>query len=294
MINPKLKGKTALITGANHGIGAATAKALTAQGVNVFISYLALPVPDNVDTSDIETPGMGKYHHLRGQNADAVLAEIKTAGGNAQAIEADLSKPDTIPALFDAAENAFGPVDILVHNAAHWEAGTFIPQGEATANGAPEQWSANGIPTFTPAAHDASFAVNARAGAHLITEFAQRHVKRNADYGRIVTISTDAASSFPSEAIYGASKFALESYSRSAANELGQFGITINIVSPGPTQTGYIPPDFVAEMAARTPLRRIGEPEDIADVIVFLASEQARWLTGQLLYVGGGHQMHRG
>lgn len=294
MINPQLHGKTALITGANHGIGAATAVALAAQGVNVFITYLSIPIPDNVDTSDIETPGMAKYHHLRQQNADAVLARIASLDGAAAAIAADLSEPATIPMIFDEAEAQFGPVDILVHNAAHWVAGTFIPQGEATANDAPAQWSVDGIPTFTPSAHDAVFAVNTRGGAHLITEFARRHIHRGADYGRIVTISTDAASSFPSEAIYGASKFALESYSRSAASELGQFGITVNIVSPGPTQTGYIPPQFADEMAARTPLRRIGQPEDIADVIVFLASEQARWLTGQLLYAGGGHKMHHG
>ena len=292
MINPQLQGKTALITGANHGIGAATAIALAAQGVNVLITYLALPIPDGVDTTDIETPGMAKYHHLRRQNADAVLAAIEPLAGSAHAVEADLSDPQTILAIFDAAETHFGGVDILVHNAAHWEAGTFVPPDEAIVNGAPAQWSADGIPTFTPEAHDASFAVNARAGAHLITEFTRRHVQRDAASGRIITISTDAASSFPSEAIYGASKFALESYSRSAASELGQFGITVNIVSPGPTQTGYIPPQFVDEMAAHTPLRRIGQPEDIADVIVFLASAQARWLTGQLLYVGGGHKMH--
>lgn len=87
------------------------------------------------------------------------------------------------------------------------------------------------------------------------------------------------------------SKHAIESYSRSAAAELGKYGITVNIVAPGPVQTGYITPQAVDEIAAGTPLGRVGLPEDVADVIVFLASYQARWLTGQLFYVGGGWRM---
>ena len=92
---------------------------------------------------------------------------------------------------------------------------------------------------------------------------------------------------------YAASKHAIESYSRSAAAEMGKYGITVNIVAPGPIQTGYITPEAAAEIADGTPLGRVGEPEDVADVIAFLASEQARWLTGQLLYVGGGWRMHQ-
>ena len=93
------------------------------------------------------------------------------------------------------------------------------------------------------------------------------------------------------EVSYGASKFALESYSRAAASELGRYGITVNIVSPGPIQTGYIAPELEQRLNVEIPLGRIGQPEDVADVVAFLASEQARWLTGQLLFVGGGHRM---
>lgn len=114
---------------------------------------------------------------------------------------------------------------------------------------------------------------------------------RGARWGRIVNLSTDGASGFAGEISYGASKHALESYSRAAADELGPFGITANIVAPGPIQTGYITPEVERREAARTPLGRVGQPEDVADVVVFLASEQARWVTGQLLYVGGGHAM---
>ena len=89
------------------------------------------------------------------------------------------------------------------------------------------------------------------------------------------------------------SKHALESYSRSAAAELGKYGITVNIVAPGPVQTGWLSSDEEKSIGAGTPLGRVGRPEDIADVVVFLASEQARWLTGQLVYAGGGWRMHQ-
>ena len=92
---------------------------------------------------------------------------------------------------------------------------------------------------------------------------------------------------------YAASKHAIESYSRSAALEMGKYEITVNIVAPGPIQTGWLTPEQETQIAAQTPLGRVGRPEDVADVIVFLASEQAHWLTGQLLYVGGGWRMHQ-
>jgi len=107
-------------------------------------------------------------------------------------------------------------------------------------------------------------------------------------WGRIVNISTSGAYCFPEEVSYGAAKLAVESYSRSAATELGRFGITVNIISPGATQTGWIDADFERKISAQTPLRRVGQPDDIADVVVFLCSKQARWVTGQLIHVGGG------
>ena len=114
---------------------------------------------------------------------------------------------------------------------------------------------------------------------------------RGARWGRIINVSTDASHCFPTEVGYGASKAALESLSRTAAVELGPYGITVNIVSPGPIQTAWITPELDKGIAQSAPLGRVGLPDDVADVVVFLASEQARWLTGQLLYVGGGHRM---
>ena len=133
--------------------------------------------------------------------------------------------------------------------------------------------------------------MNTRAPALLIAEFVRRHLKRGAHWGRIVNVSTAGAERFPSEISYGASKYALESYTRSAAMELGKFGIAVNVVSLGPVQTGWITPDLEREILPTIPLGRIGSPEDVADVVVFLASEQARWVTGQKIFVGGGHGM---
>ncbi|MGI5817845.1 MAG: SDR family oxidoreductase [Armatimonadota bacterium] len=113
-------------------------------------------------------------------------------------------------------------------------------------------------------------------------------------WGRIVNISADCAWGCPGEVSYRASKYALESYSRSAAAELGPHGITVNVVSPGPVQSGYIPPEAEQALIPEIPLRRIGAPEDIANAGVFFASEQARWITGQVLFVHGGHRMGLG
>jgi 3-oxoacyl-[acyl-carrier protein] reductase len=125
----------------------------------------------------------------------------------------------------------------------------------------------------------------------MMAEYARRHIERGARWGRIINVSTDGASGFSSEVSYGASKHALESYSRAAAKELGRYGITVNVVSLGPIQTGWIAPELERTISAGTPLGRVGQPRDVSDVIVFLASEQARWITGQLIYVGGGWQM---
>jgi 3-oxoacyl-[acyl-carrier protein] reductase len=125
----------------------------------------------------------------------------------------------------------------------------------------------------------------------MMAEFARRRIVHGVRWGRIINISTGGAPGFEGEISYGASKAALESYSRAAAKELGHYGITVNIISPGPVQTGWITPELEQTIAKNTPLRRVGLPEDLADVIVFLASEQARWITGQLISVSGGHRM---
>ncbi len=287
VIDPQLEGKVALITGANHGIGAATAKALARQGVKLFITYYRGPELYSEEALEkARQAGIGGpvlYAARQQQSADPLVRQIRARGGVAVAHEADLADPGNVPLLFDLCEECIGPVDILVNNHTHCVLETFDPARVTEQGFGVRLTTADGI--------DRHFAVNARACALMMTEYLQRYLKRGADWGRIVNLSTDAASAHAANISYAASKHAIESYSRSAAAEMGRYGITVNVVAPGPIQTGYLRPEQVDDIAAGTPLGRVGEPDDVADVILFLASEQGRWVTGQLVYVGGGWRM---
>jgi 3-oxoacyl-[acyl-carrier protein] reductase len=289
MIDPQLEGKVVLITGANHGIGAATAKALAAQGSSVFITfYRDICRYFEEELQNAREAGVGGdvlYQAYQQKSAAALVQHIRDQGGIAMSHEADLANPGNIPLLFDVCEAELGPVDVLVINHTYCVLETFDP-----ARVTDEE---SGIFLPTAAIIDAHFAVNARAYALMMAEYFRRYLRREAEWGRIINLSTDAAHAHVANISYAASKHAIESYSRSAAVEMGKYGVTVNIVAPGPIQTGYITPEAEAEIAAGTPLGRVGEPEDVADVIVFLASEQAHWMTGQLLYVGGGWRMHQ-
>lgn len=279
MIDTGLEGKVVLITGANHGIGAATAIAFAKQKANVFITYLRINNKERSDTSE--------YKNNQEKNADEVVLQIKSIGSLVESLEIDLSNPLNIPVLFNEVEKKIGPVDVLVNNAAYCTPDTF----ELNKN-TKEESTGMMSSAISSTSHDKHFAVNSRAVALMMEEFTERYVKRNASWGRIINISTDAADCFPTSISYGASKAALESYSRSAAVELGRkYGITVNIVAPGPIQTGWMTKEVEVIQAKGSPLGRIGKPDDVADVIVFLASDQARWLTGQKLYVGGGNRV---
>jgi 3-oxoacyl-[acyl-carrier protein] reductase len=145
--------------------------------------------------------------------------------------------------------------------------------------------------TATAGGLDRHFAVNAQAPALLMREFARRHSERGAFTGSVINVSTDAARAFATQIGYGASKAALEALTRSAAIELGPLGITVNAVAPGPVETGWITPELEERVRPAIPLRRLGTPSDIADAIIFLASQQARWITGQVIQVAGGHAL---
>jgi 3-oxoacyl-[acyl-carrier protein] reductase len=287
MIDPGLRDKVVCITGANNprGIGAAVARAFAAQGAAVFVHFFR-QAKRPVDEGPLEHFGEAYYRHAQTLDARHLLDEIRNHGSRAEACEIDFLNTSAPAHLMDRVEDAFGSIDVLVNNAALSEPDTFKPivEGAVAANTFP-------MCGITAESHDRHFAVNSRTSALLMAEFARRHIAKGKRWGGIVNISTDAASGSPDEISYWASKHALESYSRSAAYELAPYGITVNVTSLGTIQTGWISQELAHRVAQDTPLGRTGEPEDAADVIVFLASDQARWLTGQLFYVGGGHRM---
>ena len=298
MIDPGLKDKVVLVTGGNNpfGIGAAIARAFASHGAKIFIHYFrqAVELSDEMQNSaQTHRPGLAFFFEQQAKTADEVMASVRELGGKAESWEGDLREPENAHRLFEQAEEAFGQVDILVNNAAEYAADTFLPP--AASGQEAEVWA--GGPTTSTIdveSHDRHFAVNSRAVVILTARFADRIIKRQTNWGRVINISADCAWGCPKEVSYRASKYAMESYSRSAAAELGPYGITVNVVSPGPVQSGYITPEMEQALVADIPTRRIGRPDDIANAVVFLASEQAGWITGQVLFVHGGHRMALG
>ncbi len=178
----------ALVTGANHGIGAAVAAALAARGVAVLASYLRLRQPPD--------PGLPELsRQQRAQDAAGVVAQVRASGGVIVAVEADLATAATAAQLFDAAEKELGPVDILVNNASGWLADTF-------AAAAVDRLGRT-LQPVTAQTFDRQFAVDARASALLIAEFARRHAARGGQWGRIISLTSGGENGFPEEVSYG-------------------------------------------------------------------------------------------
>ena len=259
---------TAIVTGANHGIGAATAAALARGGCAVLCTYLRVEDPEDPGTPQA-------YRDHRRQDAGAVIAQIHAAGGRAVAIEADLSDPAVPAALFDAAEVELGPVDILVNNATGWLADTFGP-GCANRYG-------RSLQPVSAATWRQQFTVDAMAPALLIEEFARRHLARGARWGRIVGLTSGAELGFPEEVSYGAAKAAQENYTMSAAVELAGFGITANMVHPPVTDTGWVTDSVRVAVAESPALVHVASPDEVAEVIAYLASDAAALITGNVI-----------
>jgi 3-oxoacyl-[acyl-carrier protein] reductase len=260
----------AILTGANHGIGAAVARRLAARGVGVLLTYLRL--------DDAPDPGIPEaYRRSRAGGGASVAEEIEAAGGRAVAVEADLGEAGAPASLFDAAERELGPVDILVNNATGWVQDTFTP--------AQEDAFGRALRPVTPESFSQQFAVDARAAALLIAEFARRHAERGASWGRIIGLTSGGTLGFPSEVSYGAAKAAQENYTMSASVELAGYGVTANMVHPPVTDTGWVTDDVREAVRVSDELVHVATPDQVAEVIEFLASDAAGLVTGNILHL---------
>jgi 3-oxoacyl-[acyl-carrier protein] reductase len=259
---------TAIVTGANHGIGAATAVALARRGCAVLCAFFRVE-----DPPDGGTPRA--YRDQRAGGADGVVTHIRRDGGRALAVEADLSDPATPAALFDTAEGQLGPVDILVNNASGWVADTFGAGGSDRLG--------RSLRPVTETTWSQQFRVDAMAPALMIEEFARRHISRGAGWGRIIGLTSGGDLGFPEEVSYGAAKAAQTSYTMSAAVELAAFGITANMVHPPVTDTGWVSEAVRETVAASPTLIHIASPADVAEVLAYLASDAAALITGNVI-----------
>lgn len=263
-----LTNHVAIVTGANHGIGAATARILSECGAHVLVTYLRIE-----DTGD---PGMPEaYRWSRASNAEDVVDDIRTKGGLAVAVEADLADRQASRNLFDIAEAELGPVDILVNNASGWLSDTFTVDTRDTSNQPLRRVSAE---TF-----DQQFFVDARGTATMISEFARRHSERGAAWGRIIGLTSGGPTGFPGEVSYGAAKAALENYTMSAAFELAHLGITANVVYPPVTDTGWVTKEVRRGVRESSDHFHIVVPHEVANVIAYLASDHGSLITGNVL-----------
>jgi 3-oxoacyl-[acyl-carrier protein] reductase len=247
----KLSGKVAIVTGASKGIGADIAKHLAAEGASVVVNYSSSK-----------------------EGADKVVAEITKAGGKGVAVGANVAKPEEVKKLFAESKNAFGKLDILVNNAGVY---SFGPLDEVTPESFHKHFDLNVL------------------GLILASQEAVRQFPPTG--GSIINISSLVVTAAPpGGTIYNATKGAVDTISRTHANELGPKKIRVNSLSPGLVETegtqaaGFAAPDndFHKMVVATTPLGRVGKTDDIATVAVFLASDDSKWVTGQVITVAGG------
>ena len=267
MVNYGLKDRVAIITGANNpwGIGATTAIAFAREGAKVVLVYKKVDRP--FDATKTDRNGVDRYYGANAGNADAVEAKLREMGAAYIVLESDISDEEAVKGIYSAVLEKYGRVDVLFNNAA-----------------TDDETGCDTIETITQSVIDDTFAVNVRGSILMTREF----IKHRGDYGRIINISTDAAQIFAGQITYGASKATLEALTRSIALEVAQYGMTVNCVAPGPTQTGWIDEDFEKVVIPLIPMGELIQPEDIAETVLFLASEQARMITGQVIKVSGG------
>jgi 3-oxoacyl-[acyl-carrier protein] reductase len=244
----KLRGKVAVVTGASKGIGAAIAKSLAAEGASVVVNYASSK-----------------------SGADNVVAAITAAGGKAVAVHGNVANAAEAQGIIDAAIKNFGHLDILVNNSGVYE---FSP-----------------IESFTEEHYNKIFNVNV-LGLLLTTQAAVKHLSEGASIINIGSVVSSLTP--PNSAVYTATKGAVDAITGVLAKELGAKKIRVNSINPGMIETeglhaaGFIGSDFEKGAVAQTPLGRIGQVDDIASVAMFLASNDSKWITGELVRAGGG------
>jgi len=249
MNNGKLSGKVAVVTGASKGIGANIAKHLGAAGANVVVNYASSK-----------------------EGADKVVDEITKRGGKAIAVQGDVAKKKDIERLFAETKKSFGRLDVLVNNAGVYE---FAPIEEVTEEAFHRQFNINVL------------------GLLLATQEALKHF--GAEGGNVINISSTASlATPPNTAVYTGTKGAVDVITGVLAKELGPKKVRVNSINPGGVETegfrsmGLSGSDFEKNLVAQTPLGRLGQPDDIGPVAVFLASPESGWITGEVIHVAGG------
>jgi 3-oxoacyl-[acyl-carrier protein] reductase len=245
----KLQGKVAVVTGASKGIGAGIARSLAAEGASVVVNYSSSR-----------------------EGADKVVAQIQAKGGKAVAVQGNVAQSADVKRVFGTAKQAFGKVDVLVNNAGVYQ---FGPLEGVTEDEFHRQFNTNVL------------------GAVLATQEALNHF--GADGGSVINISSVVSEGhLPNSVVYSATKSALDAVTRTLSVELAPRRIRVNTIAPGGVETegivaaGIIGTDFEKQMVARTALGRLGQPDDIARVAVFLASSDSAWLTGERITASGG------
>jgi 3-oxoacyl-[acyl-carrier protein] reductase len=270
MVNYELKDKVAIITGANNpqGIGATTALAFAREGAKVVLVYKK--IFRQFDKNKTDKNGADRYFKANAENADIVETKLKEINADYIILEKDISNENDVKEIYSTIIKKYGKVDILVNNAADGDMDGF-----------------DTIEKITQKVIDDTFAVNVRGNILMTREF----INNRNDYGRIINISTDSSQIFAGQITYGASKATVEALTRSIALEVAKYGITVNCVAPGPTQTGWIDDELEKTVTPIIPMRKLIQPEDIAETILFLSSKQAKMITGQVIKVSGGHAL---
>jgi 3-oxoacyl-[acyl-carrier protein] reductase len=238
--------KTAIITGSSRGIGAAVAERLARDGFNVIVNYAG-----------------------NAAEAESLVAKIKAAGRRALAVQADVSDPAAVRAMFDRAQSEFGGIDVLVNNAGIMQLATLAEADDAC--------------------FDRHIAINLKGVFNGMREAA----KRLRSGGRIISFSSSVVGLYqPTYGVYAATKGGVEALTHVLANEMRGKNITVNVVAPGPTATDLFlkgkPQQVIDHLTKLAPLERLGQPADIANVVAFLAGPDGAWVNGQILRVNGG------